>query len=255
MPSVRAGDAGGAWMHDPHPMNPETRRALKILLSAGLDNLRICLEDLKSLGLDGVAALPDALETLGRWGRGGRPRHFAELASKVASCAHCGLPPAVRGKLLHPPPGKVRILFVDEMPDRVALREGSAMGGEAGALLWKIIGAMKLSPDAVYVTHTRMCRPHPGQDVRPFASLPCKSYLEDCIRLLKPEVICALGEKAGQLLSGEKACLAELRGRTMSFASLPLMITHHPAEMLAHPGLKRETWEDVQKIMHVLGLA
>lgn len=232
----------------------ERRRALQILMAAGLDTVRTCLEDLKTLGLDGVGASPETLEILSRWGRGGRPSRFSDLVRKVEACTHCGLPSSVHGRLLHPPPGKVRLMFVDEMPDRVSLREGSALGGEAGALLWKIAGAMKLSPDAVYVTHTRMCRPFPGQGALPFAALPCRSFLEDSIRLLKPEVICALGEKAGQLLSGEPTGMAELRGRFFTFASLPLMVTHHPAEMLVNPGLKRDTWEDVRKIMGLLGL-
>ncbi|TYT73690.1 hypothetical protein FIM25_13700 [Desulfobotulus mexicanus] len=231
-----------------------SKENLRALLLAGLENAAVCLDDLRFLGLDGVHASPRTLEILSEWGKGGKPGHFPELIKKVASCSHCGLPAAVRGKLLHPPPGSVRVLFVDEMPDRAALREGSAMGGEAGALLWKIVGAMKLNPDAVYVTHTRMCRLSPGQTSPSYASLPCRAFLSDVIRLLRPEVICALGERAGQLLSGENLPLHSLRGRFLSFESLPLMITHHPADMLKDPGLKRDTWEDVRKVMEFLAL-
>ncbi|MCW7753774.1 uracil-DNA glycosylase [Desulfobotulus sp. H1] len=230
------------------------RQALYTLLRSGLDQVRGMVEDLRSLGLDGVYASPESLETMNSWGSEDPIVYFEELIRKVADCRHCGFSPSVKGRLLNPPPGKVRLLFVDEMPDRTALREGSAMGGEAGALLWKIVGAMKLRPDAVYVTHTRMCRVAPGQSSQPFAALPCRSHMEDAVRLLRPEMICALGERTAQLLTGEKAALHGLRGRFFSFMSLPLMVTHHPSDMLKDPGLKRETWEDVRKVMEKLDL-
>lgn len=228
---------------------------LERILMKWLDGVNGCIEDLRDLGVDGFDLTDEQMAVLRRWGGGGKPKTFSDLTKKVAACQFCDAPMRLKGVMLQPPAGKVRVLFVGDMPDRVAVRQGSAIGGETGALLWNIIHAMKLNPDTAYVTNLRQCRFPDHLRPEADAELACVAFLGDAIRLLAPEAICALGETAGQALTGEKKPLAALRGRFSTYQEIPLMVTHHPADLLATPALKRETWQDVQEIMKLLAIS
>lgn len=119
-----------------------------------------------------------------------------------------------------PAAGRTLVMFVDENPS----------AGPAGALLTKIIQALGLQRDQVYITNI----------------VP---DLEAHITLIRPKVICALGRTAANALLQLDAPLSALRGRTYEVQGTPVIVTYHPAHLLRHPDAKRDCWIDVQQIL------
>ena len=225
------------------------RKPLAEILDTWLDALEA---DLSEYGDLEVMLSENAKEELARWGKGAPPKDFDSLIRQVAACEACEGPMIRKGAILPLPARKVRVLFFGDMPDPAALREGSAIGGETGKLLWKIISAMGLSPDEVYVGNTLFCR-FPERLKPQVETSPCRDHLLGMIRFLKPEVVCCLGPYAAGALMGSIAEEGK-RGTFLDVEGVPMLFTHHPSRLLEKPALKRDVWADVQKIMKKLGV-
>ncbi|MCP3940822.1 MAG: uracil-DNA glycosylase [Desulfobacteraceae bacterium] len=127
-------------------------------------------------------------------------------------------------------PKNASIFFVDS--------EGSFFNGESGALLVKILKAMQLTPESVFI---------------------CNALDAASIRILvkknQPKILITLGQRAGQLLLNPKFSLEQFRGKFHSYDGVQLMPTFHPSTLLEQPGLKRKVWEDMQQVMRRVGLS
>jgi DNA polymerase len=125
--------------------------------------------------------------------------------------------------------------------------------GAAGQLLTKILEAMKLSRDEVYIANCLKCRPPQNRNPLPTEIATCSPILRKQIEIIRPRVICALGKFAAQTLLGTEESISRLRGR---FFERPdgakLIATFHPAYLLRNPGDKKLVWEDMKKIMKEL---
>lgn len=223
---------------------------MKKILEESFRSIRLVLSDLKELGLQGVNLSEENLSSVSQWGRLKSFSDQKELLQKISTCNHCMPSAAARGKFLLPSSEKIRVLFLDAMPDADALAESGTLGGGADALLQKIIHAMGLDPASVHIGHCVACRISEKDFENPL--LPCRTFLKNLIALVQPEVLCALGEKTGHFLIRPEEPFSRIRGYFFAFESTPLMVTHHPAELVLDPGLKRNTWEDVKKIMAYL---
>ena len=118
----------------------------------------------------------------------------------------------------------------------------------------RIIKAMGLARELVYICNVVKCRPPHNREPEPDEITACLPFLEQQVRLIRPTVICTLGRVAAQGLLGQEFKVTRQRGEWYSFGDIPLMPTYHPAYLLRNPTAKRDVWEDVQKIMHRLGL-
>jgi DNA polymerase len=146
------------------------------------------------------------------------------------------------------------LVFIGEGPGRDEDLQGRPFVGEAGGLLTKIIEAMGLTRESVYICNVVKCRPPHNRDPEPDEISACVPFLERQIDLIKPKVICTLGRIAAQCLLGQDFKVTRQRGEWHSFKGIPLMPTYHPAYLLRNRSAKRYVWEDVQKIMKLLGL-
>jgi len=149
---------------------------------------------------------------------------------------------------------KASLVFVGEGPGRDEDLQGRPFVGEAGGLLTKIIKAMGLTRESVYICNVVKCRPPHNRDPEPDEIAACIPFLERQIRLISPKVICTLGRVAAQGLLGQEFKITRQRGEWYSFKDIPLMPTYHPAYLLRNQAAKRDVWEDVKKIMQRLGL-
>ncbi|MFC1822695.1 uracil-DNA glycosylase [Thermodesulfobacteriota bacterium] len=147
-----------------------------------------------------------------------------------------------------------RLVFVGEGPGREEDLEGRPFVGEAGRLLTKIIQAMGLSREEVYICNVVKCRPPRNRDPERDEIETCIPFLKQQISLIRPDVICALGRIAASELTGKESRITAIRGRWSAFMGIPLMPTYHPAYLLRKPAAKREVWDDAKKIMKHLGL-
>jgi DNA polymerase len=139
-------------------------------------------------------------------------------------------------------------MFVGEAPGKNEDEQGEPFVGRAGQLLDKILAAIELTRDQIYIANILKCRPPGNRDPLPDEMKLCFPYLEEQVRLIQPKLICALGRIAAQALLNTQTTLGKLRGEFHEYCGVPLLVTYHPAALLRFPAYKRDTWEDMQKL-------
>ena len=147
-----------------------------------------------------------------------------------------------------------RVMIIGEAPGEEEDAQGRPFVGRAGQLLTKIIEAMGLTRDEVFIGNIVKCRPPENRKPLPDEMSACLPYLRAQIEQLKPKLIVALGATAVQgLLQIETVGITKLRGQWMSYQGIDLMPTFHPAYLLRNPPAKREVWEDMKAVLAKLG--
>lgn len=187
---------------------------------------------------------------------------LAHLAREVEACRRCPL----GSQRLHPAFGvgspTAEAMFVGEGPGFEEDRRGEPFVGKAGQLLDRILAAIGLSRQTVYIANVVKCHPmvdpsqpdKRGNDRPPSPSEieACRGYLEEQVRLIRPRAIVALGAVAARALTGSTQGITALRGKWREFQGVPLLPTYHPAALLRNPELKREAWEDMKELKRFL---
>ncbi len=145
-----------------------------------------------------------------------------------------------------------KLMFIGEAPGLEEDLRGEPFVGEAGALLTKIIEAMSLNRERVYICNIVKCRPPNNREPSPEEVNMCKAYCLEQIRLIMPKVICTLGKVASQTILDTSSPITKLRGNLYDFFGRKVMPTFHPAYLLRNPKDKILVWQDMQKIMEIL---
>jgi DNA polymerase len=126
--------------------------------------------------------------------------------------------------------------------------------GKAGQLLDRMIDAMGLARDDVYVCNVVKCRPPENRKPEPDEMAACMPYLTQQLELIAPQVVVALGATAVQGLFGTTEGITRMRGKWKTLrGQIPVMPTFHPAYLLRNPAAKREVWEDLQEVLRRIG--
>jgi uracil-DNA glycosylase len=148
------------------------------------------------------------------------------------------------------------LMFVGEGPGADEDREGRPFVGRAGQLLTKMIQAMNLDRSEVYISNIVKSRPPGNRNPAPLEIQACFPFLERQIAVIKPKVIVALGKIAANTLLETEAPIGKLRGRFHDRRGIQVMPTYHPSFLLREYSKhsKAEAWEDLKKVMAVLGL-
>jgi uracil-DNA glycosylase len=178
---------------------------------------------------------------------------LALIAEEVKACTRCPLHAQRRQTVFARGSGSSGLMFIGEGPGEEEDLQGLPFVGPAGQLLDRMIGAMKLDRDAVYVCNIVKCRPPRNRKPELDEMQRCMPYLDEQIALLAPKVIVALGATAVQGLLGTSEGITRLRGQWKLYRGrTPVMPTFHPAFLLRQPGSKREVWQDLQEVMRTL---
>ncbi len=207
----------------------------------------------ESIGLDP----PRVTSSVSRYleGASGIVRTLEDLRSHIGDCKRCKLSRGRKNLVFGEGSSKARLVFVGEAPGREEDLAGRPFVGDAGKLLTKMIeNGMGLKREEVYICNIVKCRPPNNRDPEKDEIATCIPFLKEQLRIIQPEVICALGRVAGQSLMGRGFNITKERGRWVSYMNVPLMPTFHPAYLLRYPAAKRQTWEDLKEIMRCLGL-
>lgn len=177
---------------------------------------------------------------------GDRAEELEAFRRRICTCTRCPLGQTRQRFVFGDGDPGAGILFVGEGPGEEEDRQGLPFVGPAGQLLTKIIEAMKLGREQVYICNAVKCRPPGNRTPSPEELAACAPYLEEQIGIIKPRIICALGRTAAQALLGVHAPLNALRGQLHQYRGIPVVVTYHPAALLRHAEWKRQTWEDVK---------
>jgi DNA polymerase len=144
------------------------------------------------------------------------------------------------------------LMFVGEAPGADEDVQGVPFVGRAGQLLTKIIEAIDLKREDVYIANVIKCRPPQNRNPEPDEIETCEPFLFQQIDLIKPTVIVTLGKFAAQCLLRSEEPISRLRGRIFDYRGAKLIPTFHPAYLLRNPSSKREVWEDMKLVKKVL---
>jgi uracil-DNA glycosylase family 4 len=178
-----------------------------------------------------------------------------EIAATVATCRRCSL----YATATNPVPGvgnpNADFMCVGEAPGANEDAQGEPFVGQAGQLLNKILEAIKLRREDVFIANVLKHRPPGNRNPLPEEVTACSPYLVRQIELVRPKVILALGTFAAQTLLETKLTIGKLRGQVHRYYGVPLIVTYHPAALLRNPAWKRPTWEDVQLARRILDRA
>ena len=168
------------------------------------------------------------------------------IARLVADCTKCRLCEHRTNTVPGEGPADARLVVVGEGPGRTEDETGRPFVGQAGQLLTKILGAIELKREQVFICNVVKCRPPENRTPQYDEVAACVPYLFRQIDLLKPKVILAMGNAAAQTLLNTKQSLGALRNRVHRFRGVPVIVTYHPAALLRNPNWKRPTWDDVR---------
>jgi DNA polymerase len=183
-------------------------------------------------------------------GEGGEAaERLAAVRERLGDCQRCKLAPTRTSLVFGVGSPDAEVMFVGEGPGADEDRLGEPFVGAAGQLLNKMIGAMGLRREDVYICNIVKCRPPKNRDPEPDEVDTCKPFLMEQIAAIRPRLIVALGKPAAQCLLQSTAPIGALRGRWHDFEGTPLMPTYHPAALLRNEGYKRPTWEDLKLVM------
>lgn len=191
------------------------------------------------------------------------------LRAQIGDCTRCRLSQGRTHLVFGVGNPKAELMFVGEAPGRDEDRQGEPFVGRAGKLLNKIIEAMGLRREDVYIANVVKCRPPENRNPAPDEISTCEPFLLRQIELIQPKVIVCLGTFAAQTLLQTDARIGALRSRfhawpnavvkeqfetALAEGSVQVMPTYHPAFLLRNPNMKKPVWEDMQKVMAALGL-
>ncbi len=172
------------------------------------------------------------------------------LEQAVRSCKRCPLHETRTQGVPGVGNRNARLLIVGEAPGAEEDRRGEPFVGRAGQLLDRMLKAIDLDRDLVYITKVLKSRSPGNRDPKPEEVEACEPYLRRQIELMKPELIVALGRIAAQYLLRSNRPLGKLRGEWHDYGprATPLLVTYHPAYLLRNPAGKRQAWEDLKRV-------
>lgn len=175
-----------------------------------------------------------------------------DVAQAIATCTRCPLYSTAK----NPVPGvgnpNAQLMIVGEAPGQTEDETGLPFVGAAGQLLTKILGAVDLKREDVFICNVLKHRPPGNRNPMPDEVTACSPFLFRQFDLIRPKAILALGTFAAQTLLETKLAIGKLRGQIHRFHGVPLVVTYHPAALLRNPSWKRPTWEDVQLVRRIL---
>jgi DNA polymerase len=176
-----------------------------------------------------------------------------DIRRDIGDCMRCALCCEARHTIVHSEGNpKARLMFVGEAPGADEDAQGRPFVGRAGQLLNKIIEAIGMKREDVFIGNVNRCRPLNNRTPTSAEAAICKPFLLREIAIVRPDVIVVLGNTALHNLLDTKEGITKVRGQFKDYKGLKVMPTFHPAYLLRDPSKKRETWDDMKKVRDYL---
>jgi DNA polymerase len=225
--------------------------------------LRSALVQMARWGSRGFDCSEQTLQTLASWDRPlvstetveapeREQERLEDIRDDLGDCRRCVLADGRTHIVFGEGHPRAELVLVGEGPGFEEDRSGRPFVGPAGQLLTRIIDAMHLSREQVYICNVVKCRPPENRNPLPEEVGACRPFLERQLAAIRPKVICALGAVAAHTLLGTNAPISAVRGRFHDHHGIKVMPTFHPSYLLRNPEQKRVVWEDAKKIMALL---
>lgn len=177
---------------------------------------------------------------------------WTALEEAVRSCTKCALHGTRTQTVFGVGNRRAQWMFVGEAPGAEEDRQGEPFVGAAGKLLNAMLAALGLTREQVYIANVLKCRPPNNRDPQANEVEQCEPHLIRQIELIQPKLIVALGRHAAHSLLKTDQALARLRGQSLRYQNIPLVVTYHPAYLLRTPSDKRKAWEDLRRARSII---
>lgn len=225
-----------------------------------LSALRLELETLRIYGKNEIEGtmpkdIMKTLKTKPEKTKNAGTKTIGHLQAEVTACQKCELSKTRTNVVFGVGNPNADLMFIGEAPGADEDRTGEPFVGRAGKLLTKMIEAMGLTRNDIYIANILKCRPPENRNPLPAEVELCEGYLIRQIEAIKPKFICALGAVSAKTLLKTKEPISKLRGKFYSYHGTPLLPTFHPAYLLRNPAEKKNAWADLQLLMKKLGLS
>ncbi len=175
-----------------------------------------------------------------------------EIRRDLGDCERCKLSRHRKNIVFGSGNSHAELMFVGEAPGADEDEQGLPFVGRAGQLLTRIIEAMGLRREEVYICNILKCRPPDNRNPEADEIAACEPFLFRQIESVKPKVICALGAFGAQTLLHTTEAIGRLRGKLIDYRGAVLMATYHPAYLLRNPIEKRKVWDDMKVIRNFI---
>lgn len=170
------------------------------------------------------------------------------LSQNIESCEACGLAAGCRRKVPGQGDPRAPLMLIGEGPGEQEDRQGLAFVGPAGQLLTRMLAAIGLPRDRVYITNVVKCRPPRNRQPTPQEMAACMGHLRAQAALVRPKVILLLGATAVAAVLGPDERITRCRGRWFERRGTHIIATYHPSALLRDPAKKRDAWEDLKAL-------
>lgn len=177
-----------------------------------------------------------------------KQEYLDKIYAEFQDCNRCRLAENRNKFVLGEGDADADIMFVGEGPGAQEDKTGRPFVGRAGKLFSKMLDAIDLSREKVYITNIVKCRPPKNRDPKPDEIKACLPFLNYQIKIIRPNLICALGKVAANTLLQKDTSLSNLRNNIFSFNNTDLVVTYHPSALLYHSKWKRPAWEDLKML-------
>jgi uracil-DNA glycosylase len=228
-------DLGVRWIQPPAPRKPASSNPEEIAsrARAGSQGTANPKRNAPASMLDAVPGVEESLDA---------------IRADMEDCRRCKLSPSRKNIVFGSGNPKAELMFVGEAPGADEDEQGLPFVGRAGQLLTKIIEAINLRREDVFICNILKCRPPGNRNPETDEISACESFLFRQIASIRPKIICALGAFGAQTLLRTTEPIGKLRGCLIDYRGVKLMATFHPAYLLRNPNEKRKVWEDMQVI-------
>ncbi|MBS3763572.1 MAG: uracil-DNA glycosylase [Planctomycetes bacterium] len=179
-------------------------------------------------------------------------QQLAEIEKDVQQCTKCPLHKTRTQGVFARGRCDADLMFIGEAPGADEDRLGEPFVGRAGKLLDKMIEAMGLGRNDIYITNILKSRPPKNRDPRADETEACWPYLERQIELVDPDIIVTLGLPASNTLLDNKTSMSKMRGNWFFYSAIPVLPTYHPAYLLRSPSQKKKVWLDLRTVTFAL---
>ncbi len=207
-----------------------------------IENTKESLSFLKEIGCHNLECSEKSLKIMEEW-------NFKKLKSQIALCNKCNIAQNRKNIIFGEGSYNAKLIFIGDIPKTDEEKTEKPLAGEAGILLNKIISAMNLSLEQVYICNLLKCKIDKNIKNCEKEIKNCLPFLKDQIKKINPQIICTLGTMASQTILNNKSGITGLRGKFHKYNNIKVMPTFHPAELIENENKKRYVWEDMKKIM------
>ncbi len=234
--------------------NPDINRLSEDEYLGVIDDVENHIKYLGQLGLGGFDASKDNIEKVRLWGidKSSQPDTLDTIIRDLKECCRCNLKENRKNIIFGKGNPDARIMFIGGWPALAEDIMDDPYAGDAGKLFVNIIQSLKQTIETVYYSNIIKCRPLADAEPLTDEIKECLPFIRRQIDVIKPEVICTLGDLATQTLLDTGEPLERLRGRFHDYNGIKVMPTYHPSELVINAEKKRPVWEDMKKIMKII---